>query len=128
MKPRPPLPTPQRFSELSPQRQALLRLCQETNYGSVRGLEIRGGEPSFERAPVVEIDLKLDGEDPPRPESSLGDFALSREVTRLLERLDDRNVSAIDHLEIRAGLPRRVVLRFSAASVRSNSRPGADEL
>ena len=60
-----------RFSELSPQRQVLVRLCQRTNYGSIRDLEVRDRQPVFAPAPVVLMDLKLDSADQPRPETAL---------------------------------------------------------
>jgi len=100
-----------RFSELSLQRQMLVRLCQTTNFGSIRGLEIRAREPVFNSSAALVIDLKLDAGDPPRPETNLADFALSQELVRLIERLDELVAATIELLEIRAGIPRRVVFR-----------------
>lgn len=128
MQSRSPLRKASRFSGLSPQRQALVRLCQKTNFGSIRGLEIRGGEPLFDPPPVIQVDLKLDGDDPLRPEINLNDFELSREMVRLLDRLDDGNTTAIELLEIRAGIPRRAVFRTAMApniSDRQAAVPGA---
>lgn len=115
-----------RFSELSPQRQMLVRLCQQANYGSIRGLEINDGEPSFNPAPVVQVDLKLDGDDPPRPESKLEDFELSREVVRLLERIDDSSTAMIELLDVRAGIPRRAVFRAAFKHEKPATDTGAD--
>jgi hypothetical protein len=53
-----------RLSNLSPQRQYLVRLCQRTNFGSIRGLAIRGGEPVFDPPPTLLVDVKLDGDTP----------------------------------------------------------------
>lgn len=100
-----------RFSELSPQRQMLIRLCQTTNFGSIRGMDIREGEPVFEPGPTLVVDLKLDAGDPPRPELGLHDFQLAEEVVRLTEQLDHLATATIDCIEIRAGLPRRVIFR-----------------
>jgi hypothetical protein len=119
---RPPTPNPRRLAGLSIQRQLLVRLCQQTNYGSIRGLEIRQREPVFDPPPVVQVDLKLDSDDPPRPEMILCDFALSQEVVRLLERLDEGNTTLIELLEVRAGIPRRVVFRAAIAGT-SLARP-----
>ena len=47
-----------RFAQLSPARQALVRICQTVNYGEIQGLVVRDGEPIFEPAPVVVIDAK----------------------------------------------------------------------
>jgi hypothetical protein len=98
-----------RFSDLSQPRQALIRICQITNFGSLRGLEIREREPVFDPPPLLLVDMKLDGGDPPRPEIELADFDLSQEVVRLMDRLDQLVTTKIDLLEIRAGIPRRVV-------------------
>jgi hypothetical protein len=111
---RPPNPRASRFSDLSAQRQTLVRLCQTTNFGSIRGLEIKAGQPVFDPPPVVLLDLKLDGDDRPRPETNLGDFGLSQEVVRLMERLDEMPTTTVELLEIRAGIPRRVVFRAEA--------------
>lgn len=116
-----PSSRPIRFSALSLQRQMLVRLCQRTNFGSIRGLEIRKGEPVFDPAPVLLIDLKLDSDDPPREEAALTDFGLSQEVVRLMQRLDERITTTIELLEVRAGIPRRVV--FKAAFIPPVSDP-----
>ena len=117
-----------RFSQLSTGRQILVRLCQQTNFGSIRGLELRGGEPVFDSPPTVQVDLRLDSDEPPRPETQLSDFELSRELLRLLDRLDDGNTTAIELLEIRAGIPRRAVFRTAMTpgiSDRQATVPGA---
>jgi hypothetical protein len=95
----------------------LVRLCQRINFGSIRELTVREGEPILAPPPIVVVDLKLDGEDPPRPERRLTDFELGREMTRLIERLDERGATAIELLEVRAGLPRRVILRVGVDAI-----------
>jgi hypothetical protein len=58
----------------------------------------------------VILDLKLDREDPQRPEIALPDFGLPQEVVRLMKRLDELVTTTIDRLEVHAGVPRRVSL------------------
>jgi hypothetical protein len=99
------------FSQLSAQRRMLVRLCQQTNYGSVRDLEVRERQPVFDPPPVVLMDLKLGGDDEPRAETDLGDFAICREVLQLLDRLDELVTVTIESIEIRAGIPRRLIFR-----------------
>jgi hypothetical protein len=36
-----------------PGRQALVRLCETINYGSIENLEVRDCEPAFDPAPVM---------------------------------------------------------------------------
>ena len=105
-----------RFFHLSVSRQALVRLCQATNYGSIRNLEVRDSEPVFRPPPVVAVDVKLDGDDGPRREIALTDFVLRDEVCRLMDRLDELKNATIERIEVRAGIPRRIVFksRFTA--------------
>jgi len=99
-----------RFAQLSPARQALVRLLQTVNYGQIKVLFFRDGDPIFEPAPVVVVDAKLYRDDGPRPELGLADFELSDHVRRLMARLDNAESGMIQCIEVRAGLPRRVLL------------------
>jgi hypothetical protein len=98
-----------RLSELSAPRQALVHLCQSIDYGQVVGLLVRDGEPVFSPVPTIIQDIKLDSERNGRLESELGDFALRGEVCRLLALLDGLE-GRVDRIEVRAGIPRRVVI------------------
>jgi hypothetical protein len=98
-----------RFSQLSRPRQALIRLCQTINHGSIEGLEVKDADPVFDQASVVVIDAKLDKVEVPRPELGLADFELCAEVSRLMFRLDELKNGTIQRLEVCAGVPRRLV-------------------
>jgi hypothetical protein len=95
---------------LSAFRQLLVRLCQATNYGSIHHLEIRDSEPVFNPPPLVLVELKLDAEERARPEVELVDFNHSDEVVRLMDRLDELRNAMIECIEVRAGIPRRVIV------------------
>jgi hypothetical protein len=71
------MPRPLRLLELSPARQALVRLFQATNYGVIRQLQIKEAEPVLNPAPIVLIDLTLDTDDESRPEIPLLDCSRS---------------------------------------------------
>jgi hypothetical protein len=71
----------------------------------------------FDAPARILFDLKLDGEDRPRPESALLDFDLCAEVLRLMERLEEVATGTIESIEIRAGLPRRIVFRVAADGI-----------
>jgi hypothetical protein len=105
-----------RFSELSPQRRILVRLCQRTHFGFIRDLGIIERQPVFNPSPVVLVDLKLDSQDTPRPEIALPEFQLPAEVVRLMDLLDSMVTTTVESLEVRAGIPRRIVFRVSADS------------
>ena len=99
-----------RFSDLSAARQALVRLCQTINHGSIEDLRVRHCEPVFDPMPVALKDVKLDSDEGPRPELALGDFVLSDEVLRLVRLLDELGCGTIHRVEVRAGIPRRIIL------------------
>lgn len=98
-----------RFSELSTPRQALVRLCQSINHGYIEALRITDGEPTFTPAPTVLVDVKLDQDEGPRPEIELRDFELCGELHRLMSRMDRVKDGKVARLEIRGGVPRRVI-------------------
>lgn len=104
------MPNPLRLSDLSPARQALVRMCQAINRGSIEGLEVRQSEPVFDPSPVMVKDVKLDKDEGPRPESGLPDFVLNCEISRLFELLDEIECGAIRLIEVRGGIPRRMLV------------------
>jgi hypothetical protein len=108
---------PLRLSHLSPARQALVRLCQAINHGSIEDLEVRHSEPVFDPPPVVVRDVKLSGDEGPRPELGLGDFALSDEIVRLMKGLDEMHCGTIRRIEIHAGVPRRMLVESQVTSL-----------
>ena len=99
----------QRFSELSAARQVLVRVLQSLNFGQIQGLALRAGEPIFDPATAVLVDVKLDVDEGSRPEADLTDFLLQDEVRRLMARLDGIQDGMIERIEVRAGIPRRVI-------------------
>jgi len=77
-----------RLSQLSPERRALVRLCQTINHGSIEDLEVRRSEPVFDPLPVMLKDMKLDADEEFRRESALNDFVVTDHVNRLCRLLD----------------------------------------
>jgi hypothetical protein len=101
-----------RLSDLSRARQSLIRLCQSVVYGQLLGINIEHGNPVLDPLPTALIDLKLDTADDPRPELGLTDFELREEIVRLMARLDELQNVRIERIEVRAGIPRRVIFEF----------------
>ena len=108
-----------RFSQLSVPRRALVRLCQTIDHGCIENLEVKNSEPIFDPLPVMLKDVKLDSDEGPRPELALEDFAVSDEVFRLITLLDEMKCGTIRRVEVRAGIPRRIVFRALLTEVRS---------
>jgi hypothetical protein len=80
------------------------------NFGSIENLEVRDSEPTFDPPPVMLRDLKLDSDDGPRPELALADFVVSHEIVRLMGHLDEVKLGTIRRVEVRGGLPRRILV------------------
>jgi hypothetical protein len=99
---------PQRYSQLSPARQALVRLCQEVNFGQILELLVRNAEPVWDPGPTILSEVRLDIEEAVRTEGALPDFRLPSEVRRLTHQLDQIKDGKIAKIEIRDGLPRRL--------------------
>jgi hypothetical protein len=106
-----------RFSQLSGPRQLLVRLCQATNYGHIQGLEVKDSEPKFNHETLVWLEIKLDVDDGARPELHLADFPLLDEIRRLMARMDEIQNGVIAKIEIRGGIPRRLVYSTLASEV-----------
>ena len=102
-----------RLSEVSAPRQAFVRRCQTIGFGTITMLLIRDCQPVFSQETGVLLDLKLDGDDPRRPERQLTDFVLSTEIVRLFSMLDAMHDGIIEHIEIRTGIPRRIIVKAS---------------
>lgn len=103
------------MSELSAPRQALVRLCQSIDYGQILDLQVHDREPQFSPAPTLLLDIKLDTARGGRRESELSDFALCDEVCRLIDRIDELQTGRIQRIEVRAGIPRRVLIEAKLA-------------
>jgi len=73
-------------------------------------LEVRVGEPVLPDPQCVAfVDIKLDSAEIPRAEVADADFVLCAEVSRLMVLLDAIQDGKIARLEVRAGIPRRII-------------------
>lgn len=97
-------------SSLSEPRRRLLAAMQRLNFGRIEGLAIRNGEPVFQPAPRITQDIKIGGENGPRPELALEDFALKSPVLELFDHLARIGDGTVDSLEVKYGMPFRIVV------------------
>ncbi len=104
-------------TDLSPSQRRLLRLFQAINFGRIEELEVRGGEPQFSPLPRVFVELKLDVDDGPRPESRLQHFPLRSQVGRFFTQLAQLRDGTVECIELRHGLPFRMVVEAMPAEV-----------
>lgn len=106
-----------RLQDPSAPQQRLVRLFQTINLGGIEELEIRNGEPEFSPPPLVLVELKLDREDGPRPERCLEQFQLLEQVVRFFDQLARLGDGTIECIEVRHGLPFRMVIEAAPAEV-----------
>jgi hypothetical protein len=113
-----------RLSDLSPARQAFVRMCQAINWGSIEGLQVRESEPVFDPFSVVVKEIKLDKDEAPRPELALVDFVLNGEISRVLDLLDEMASGTIRLIEVRDGIPRRMFVEVQEYGIAELPRTG----
>lgn len=95
-------------SSLSPSRAKLIAWMQYIGFGTIEHLVIREGEPVLDPRPRVIRDVKFGGENGPRPERDLDDFALKAQVLDLFAQFDALGNGTIRCLDVKHGLPFRM--------------------
>jgi hypothetical protein len=110
---------PRHFSKqhLPPARTQLLELFQQINFGRIEGLSVAGGQPILDPAPVIVREHKFGGENGSRAELAIADFLLKQQVVELFAFFDEFQNGVIDTLEIKHGLPFRMIVRETAPSL-----------
>jgi hypothetical protein len=95
---------------LTPARRRLIELMQEISFGRIENLAVKDGEPDFDSPPQVVREIKFGGENGPRQEMSVEDFALKSQVIEFFAQLDCLGNGTVKSLEIKHGLPFRIIL------------------
>lgn len=96
--------------DLPASRIELVELMQDVNFGRINQLLIRNGEPVLDPRPGIVREIKLAGENGPRPELGAADFLLKQQVVELFGFFDELCDGVIDVLEIKHGLPFRMIV------------------
>ena len=104
------VPTPPTKSALSPARRRLVELMQEINFGRIKGLPVRAGEPVFSSSVCIEEKIVFGKVNAPNVARTKSDFALTKEVVELFRLFDRKQELSIERLEIQDGLPRRMTV------------------
>ena len=100
--------TDMRKTDLSEPRKRFLELMQDINFGWIERLQLQDGDPMFDPAPRVVREHKFGGENGPRKEKAIHDYALKRQVRELLEYFDEIRNGTIERIEVQRGLPFRM--------------------
>ncbi len=98
-------------ASLSQGRRHLLELMQGINFGRIEGLTVRDGEPAFDPPPQVIREIKFGGENGPRQETTVEDFALKSQAVELFAQLDVLGNGTVLSLDVRYGLPFRMSVK-----------------
>lgn len=101
-------------SSLSEPRRRLLEAMQRLNFGRIEGLAIHNGEPVFQPAPRIIRDIKIGGENGPRPELAIEDFVLKSPMVELFDHLAGIGDGTLDLIEVKYGMPFRLVVQQAA--------------
>ena len=101
---------PMRKSELTTAQRRLVEMMQEINFGCIRDLVVRDGQPVFEPPPHKVREYKFCCENDPRPEAVKVDFALKAAVRELFARLEALGNGVVLCLQVQRGLPFRMTV------------------
>lgn len=102
------------FSAVPPERKRLIGAMQKYPYSKIENLAVANGNPVFGPTTRLIAETKLGGGDGARPEANLADFVLKREHVELFRQLDEIGSGVILVLEVRAGLPFRMIREVAA--------------
>jgi hypothetical protein len=92
-------------SSLSARQICLVELCQQHPFCRLEQLRVQGGEPLFTPPPTIIQKLRMGGDNNRRPESTLADFWLKKQMVELLEIITELGKGEIRSIEIAHGLP-----------------------
>ena len=97
-----------RKSSLTAAQARLVETMQKLNYGQIRDLTIRGGDPVFDPLPRITRVIRIGGENSPRPELAKKDFVLRHEIIEFFTHLERMGDGVVRHVEVQRGLPFKV--------------------
>jgi hypothetical protein len=97
------------FGDLNTDRRLLVSAMQKNPFSRIENLQIKNGNPVFGPATRWTAETKLGSADSERQEVALPNFALKRELIELFSQFDVMGNGVILVLEVRAGLPFRII-------------------
>ncbi len=101
-------------SALSAKRKSLVRKMHECPYSRIDRLALVNGDPVFTSETKVVAETKFGCGDGPRSEAGLPDYALKKEHVELFRQFDEIGSGEILALEVRGGLPFRIIREIAA--------------
>lgn len=113
----PPVRTPPGGVEagsLSPNQRRLLERMRTLGFGTIRGLNVRNGEPLFDPLPVVVRVLRTAEMPPVTNRLSPGSYSPCREQLACLRHLAEIGDGVVDVIKVHDGLPVQLEVRLPA--------------
>jgi hypothetical protein len=92
----------------------LLRIMQENPFSRIEQLAVTNGQPQFEPTTKIITEHKFGANDGPRCEAELTDYALKKEHIELFRQFDQIGSGVILALEVKGGLPFRMIREVAA--------------
>src|SRR5438477_7025172 len=86
----------------------LAKAMHRIDFGRIEDLQVCAGEPVFDPPPRIIQEIKIGCWNQPRPVSA--NFGIKRQIVELFEHLRWLGDGKIDCIEVRYGLPFRVIL------------------
>jgi hypothetical protein len=83
---------------------------QELNFGRIERLAVKAGEPIWNPPPRIVREVKFGGDNSPRPEREMQSFSLKSRLVELFRHLDGIASGEIALLEVKHGLPFRMLI------------------
>ncbi len=102
-------------SGLSVSRRQLVELMQDINFGRLESLRFANADPILDPMPGIVWEIKFGGENGSRAELQSDDFTLKSQVVEMFQHLDRLRNGEIESLEIKHGLPFRMLVREEVA-------------
>jgi len=87
---------------------------QENPYCQIEQLAVVNGQPRFEPKTKIIAERKFGVNDGPRREAELAEYSLKKEHLDLLRQFDEIGSGVILTLEVRGGLPFRMIREVAA--------------
>jgi hypothetical protein len=106
------------MSTLPSEMQQLVDLMAEVGFGQIEQVVVRGGIPQLQPMPRVVREIKF-GEREAAPARKSADTCPKRHVVELIAALAEIGDGIIERLEIRHGLPFRMVIAETGAERRA---------
>jgi hypothetical protein len=103
-----------KISGLSAACKQLLRVMQENPFSRIEQLTVDCGQPRFGSTTKIIAEMKFGACDGPRSEAVLADFVLKKEHIELFRQFDHIGSGVILALEVKGGLPFRMIREVAA--------------